>query len=288
MPRRAATGCVFALTAVVLAAATPATAVVYGTPSSLGAYTVRLIGNGYCTGVVIARRTVVTAAHCGRRMRVLTRGGSYRIVGVSRSAVLDDGRRVHVSGDAAILRLDRALPYGVSAAPVGAGGGDTFTIAGYGTTDERARGAFGSLHEARLVAASSRALVDPNRSGSIGASACFGDSGGPVMRGGMLVGIVTRAAHPSPRRACGHLTRWTPITVRGSPSAVASRSDDQAEPAPRRVRRQRQARRTQESETAAPNLFASWFTVKAEPHCKSARRKSARHKSARHKAARRQ
>ena len=80
--------------------------------------------------------------------------------------------------------------------------------------DERERGAFGALHEARLVPAGARALVDPNRSGSIGASACFGDSGGPVMRGGMLVGVITRAAHPSPRIACGNLTRWAPITAK--------------------------------------------------------------------------
>jgi len=75
---------------------------------------------------------------------------------------------------------------GVSAPPVGVGHGDTFIIAGYGTPDEHERGAFGALREATLVAAGARALVDPNRTGSIGASACFGDSGGPVMRGGML------------------------------------------------------------------------------------------------------
>jgi hypothetical protein len=82
---------------------------------------------------------------------------------------------VSVSGDAAFLRLASPLS-GVSAAPIG--DGDSFTIAGYGTMDERERGAFGSLHEASLVAASARALVDPGRTGSIGASACFGDSGG--------------------------------------------------------------------------------------------------------------
>src|SRR6202022_2322230 len=74
----------------------------------------------------------------------------------------------------------------------------------HGTKCEGWHGSFGALHEATLVAHSPYALVDPNRTGSIGASACFGDSGGPVLRGGMLVGIITRAAHPSPRLACGH------------------------------------------------------------------------------------
>ena len=73
-----------------------------------------------------------------------------------------------------------------------------------------------------------RALVDPNRTGSIGASACFGDSGGPVTRGGELVGIITRAAHPSPRIACGDLTRWAAITVSGEPreTVAAGEPDD--------------------------------------------------------------
>jgi hypothetical protein len=201
------------------AAATPAGAIVQGTSSSLGSYTVRLVGAGNCTGVVIARQAIVTAAHCARGMRVLAGGGSVGVAGVSRSALLDDGRRVSVSGDAAILRLASPLS-GVSAAPIGDGGGNSFTIAGYGTVNERER-SFGALNEATLVAASAHALVDPHRTGSIGASACFGDSGGPVMRGGMLVGIITRAAHPSPRIACGDLTRWAPITASGEARAVA-------------------------------------------------------------------
>jgi hypothetical protein len=108
----------------------------------------------------------------------------------------------------------------------GEGSGERYTIAGYGTTDEGHSGSFGALHEASLVAAASRALVDPNRTGSIGASACFGDSGGPVMRGGILVGIITRAAHPSPPIACGHLTRWAPVTVSGEAGSATADVDE--------------------------------------------------------------
>ena len=203
-PCRACARRVLALAAALLAAP-PALAVVQGTSSTLGSYTVRLVGAYYCSGVVIARRAVVTAAHCGHGMRVLAGGRSYGIARVSRSAVLDDGRRVEVKGDAAILHLASPLPASVGAAPVGEGSGDSFTIAGYGTTDERWRGSFGRLHEAHLVNAGDNVLVDPNRRGTISASACFGDSGGPVLRGGELVGIITRAAHPSPRIACGDL-----------------------------------------------------------------------------------
>jgi hypothetical protein len=279
MPRQVATGLTLLLAATLLAAA-PAKAVIKGSSSSLGSYTVRLIGNGYCTGVVIARRAVVTAAHCAHGMRVLADGGSVRVVGVARSAVLDDGRRVSVSGDAAILLLAAPLS-GVGAAPVGEGSGDSFTIAGYGTMNESERGAFGSLHEASLVAAGARALVDPNRSGSIGASACFGDSGGPVMRGGMLVGVITRAAHPSPRIACGHLTRWAAVTVSGSAGEIATASIQEdtpaAEPRGRKVRRH--ARHGHETETRSTSLFGNLFTERVETR-RSVRR-SLRHKTAR-------
>jgi hypothetical protein len=241
-------------------AAPPAHAVIKGSASSAyGRYTVRLVGNGNCSGVVIARNAVATADHCARGMHVIASGRSFRVAGISRSAVLDDGRRVSVSGDAAILRLAEPLPDSVAAAPIGEGEGDSYTIAGYGTTNEGWHGSFGALHEATLVANSPYALVDPNRTGSIGASACFGDSGGPVLRGGMLVGIITRAAHPSPRLACGHLTRWAPVMA--SDSAVASAdtsvSEDATVEQPRPDRRQKstQGKRLQVSAAGSFNLF---------------------------------
>lgn len=270
MPRRVAPGLLIILSsAVLLAAATPAQAVINGAPSSRGHYTVRLVGPFYCSGVAVARRIVVTAAHCANRgMRVHGNGGTAGIAAVSRSAVLDDGRRIRVSGDAAILTLTAPLSGGL--APVGDGAGDSFVIAGYGTPDERHRLSLGTLREATLVAAEPRALVDPSRSGSIGASACFGDSGGPVLRGGELVGIVTRAAHPSPRIACGHLTRWAPVTVSGDAQSVAAADETTA--APRKLKRH--ARRTTESEVSSGSLFANWFAPQAEER-KLKRRKQA-------------
>jgi hypothetical protein len=80
------------------------------------------------------------------------------------------------------------------------------------------------LREARLIAAGPYALVDPNRSGSISASACHGDSGGPVLHGSVLVGVISRAAHPHPRIACGHLTRWAPIVISATPAETTGRA----------------------------------------------------------------
>jgi hypothetical protein len=207
-----------------LLAASPADAVVKGSASAHGRYTVRLVGNGYCSGVVIARNAVVTAGHCAHGMRVIAGGRSYRVAAISRSAMLEDGRRVSVSGDAAILRLAAPLPEDVDTAPVGNGSdgdSESYTIAGYGTTNESWIGPSSALHEATLIAHSTREVVDPNRTGAIGASACFGDSGGAVLRGGMLVGIITRATYPSSRLACGYLTRWEPLTV-SDPAVVSA------------------------------------------------------------------
>ena len=272
MPRLRATALI-ACTAALLAAA-QAGAVVQGTSSTLGSYTVRLVGAYYCSGVVIARRAVVTAAHCGRGMRVVAGGRSYGIANVSRSAVLDDGRRVEVKGDAAILHLSSPLPAVVVAAPVGEGSGDSFTIAGYGTTDERWRGSFGRLHEAHLVNAGDNVLVDPKRSGNISASACFGDSGGPVLRGGELVGIITRAAHPSPRIACGDYTRWAPIRVTGTAEALAASND---EPVAAEPPRRHYHRRAGDAPAQQATLI-NWFGQPAEA---KVLRRSTRHKEAR-------
>lgn len=207
-----------------IVASSPATAVVLGTPSFGGGATVQIVrgGHTHCSGAVIARTAVVTAAHCaGGGVQVLAGGQPVAVVGRSHSAVLDDGRRVSVAGDAVILVL--AAPVAVSPVAVGDGRiGDSVTIAGYGTTDEAQPGATGALNEARLVPGPGRQLVDPNRSGKFSASACFGDSGGPVLRNGVLVGVVTRANYPNARNACGWYTRYAPVRASGTPAAPAA------------------------------------------------------------------
>jgi len=205
--------------------ASPAHAVIKGTPSARASYTVRLLGKGY----LLQRRGHRARRHRHRgplRSHIPSIGGrSLRVAGISHAAVLDDGRRASVSGDAVVLRLASPLPAEVAPAPVGEGSGDSYTIVGYGTTDERWRSSSG-VHEATLVAERAGALVDPNRTGSIGASACFGDSGGPVLRGGMLVGVISRASHPSAYLVCGHLTHWVAVTASASTAAADSSITD--------------------------------------------------------------
>jgi hypothetical protein len=247
--------------------AAPAGAVVMGSVSSLDRYTVRLAGSGYCSGVAIARQLVATAGHCADGMYAIAGGRTFRVSGYSRHAVLDDGRHVSVSGDAAILRLTRPLPPEIEAAPLGEGAGNIYTIAGYGDTAERGRRSTGRLHEAVVTPAEPQALVDPNRTGTLSASACFGDSGGPVFRGDVLVGVITRAAHPSPRLACGDLTRWAPIRVLAAGDVVAAKDD-----APRHHRRR--AAQTPAQQVRPFNWFGQPVEAKIV-------RRSTRHKVAR-------
>lgn len=268
--RPAATGAALLwLAAFMFAFADDAYAIVKGTSSSLERHTLRIVRGGIrCSGVAVARNLVITAGHCGARGTVIGGGVHIAIVGASRSATLDDGRRIVVSGDAIIARLARPLPAAIAPVAVGEGNGDSYTIAGYGTADERHRGAFGHLREARLVAAERFALVDPNRDGSISASACFGDSGGPVLRGSQLVGIVTRAAHPHPRIACGHLTRWAPVTVSGeaSTSGVAAFMSETSE-TPKLARRgetRSGAQKRRKLATRAPSWNWFWRPVSTQ------------------------
>jgi hypothetical protein len=111
----------------------------------LAAFMAAMLNNqpmGFYAPAQIVRDAVATAGHCGRGLQVIAGGRSFGIAGVSRSATLEDGRRVRVSGDAAILQLASPLPADVPVAPIGDGRGDTYTIAGYGTTDERSRDSF--------------------------------------------------------------------------------------------------------------------------------------------------
>lgn len=206
-----------------------------------------------CSGAVIAPDLILTAAHC-----VLQRA-TYRVVAVDRrfrrTAVRAIAAAMHpdfVPGttprtqpgiDLAILKLAAPLgpefvPLDPSRAP-SVGAGDAVHLAGFGLEAENRRGSARILRQTRLVAlgtleVANRVLVvaDQDRlAETMGAGACRGNSGGPIVRGGpgryQLLGIVSwssGALHSRIATACGGLTAVTPVSEHGD--WIASRSDD--------------------------------------------------------------
>jgi len=84
-----------------------------------------------------------------------------------------------------------------------------------------------------------------------------------VLRGGVLVGVITRAAHPSPHRACGDLTRWAPISVSGNVEELG----DVPTPAPKALPTHQTSRhnaRPTPVKQAAAGLFGNWFVPNAK------------------------
>jgi hypothetical protein len=189
-------------------------AIVLGTPSSLGAHVVRVVSSfgAFCSGTVVDQQHVVTAGHCSAS-GIMLDGKYYGAVNRTQTARLSDGRTLSVHGDAAILIFRQPLPPSAVPIEIGIQGTDgVFTIAGFGTTNE-ARWNLGKLHEASVVVHVPFKLVAPDRMSNLSPSACFGDSGGAVLRNGKLVGVITRASHPHPAIACGHLTHYAPVVV---------------------------------------------------------------------------
>jgi len=205
-----------AASAAVIFAPQQAQAVMRGHPAgSISRHVVKLVGNNIlCTGTVVGRQQVLTANHC------LGSGQLFAVVGGQKIAVTGNAS----SGEATLLTLASPLPPSVEPIATGdATPGGTYTIAGYGTAQETQHMHSAGLREAQLVNDPRYGgLVDPNRRGPISASACMGDSGGPVARFDgkryILVGIVERVSNYQGIGACGYLTHYS--TIGGIPSSA--------------------------------------------------------------------
>jgi hypothetical protein len=196
-------------------------------------HVVKLIGhNLLCTATVVGRQQVLTANHC--------------VEGQGPFFVVAAGRQIPVtghtpSGQTTLLTLGSPLPATVEPIATGSAQGDgVYTIAGFGTAVESTRMHSAGLREARLVNDPRfNALVDPHRHGAISASACMGDSGGPVARFDgkryVLVGIVERVSNYSGIGACGFLTHYS--TFGGVPSYAAEPANSRQASEPRHAGR---------------------------------------------------
>ena len=209
-----------------LAVAAPASALV-GPTEGAGAFaphTVMVLSGGkgrtgFCSGVVIATDTILTAAHCvGAPAATMAHfrdaNDAPVLIPVARVETHPAYRANAVAAraksvDLALVRTATPLPDRFSAATIAAApaeAGATLTIAGYGLSDERAASSGGVLRSARMVLRAPLSQVLLWLDNEHGAGACTGDSGGPVFEGDALVGVIAYA-QGEPGRKCGKLTQ---------------------------------------------------------------------------------
>jgi secreted trypsin-like serine protease len=165
-------------------------------------------------------------------------GPFFVVAGGSRIAVTSHS----AAGQTTLLTIASPLPAQYIPIATGDASNDsTFTIAGYGTAHEAERMHSAGLREAKLVSDSKYGgLVDPKRHGPISASACMGDSGGPVAKFDgkryVLVGIVERVSNFAGVGACGFLTHFSAVSGTSNYASAAS-SDSRQASEPRATRR---------------------------------------------------
>jgi hypothetical protein len=203
----------------------PAQAIVAGAedagPLSRAAIMVLSSRGGVCSGVVVARDAILTAAHCvtgATDYRVHYRGDDGRPVllgpaalavhpGYDKGAVA--GRRRSI--DLALVRLGAPLPARFTPAtltPASPSKGEAVTFGGYGVAregDGRSTGTFRTV-ELSVIEPYGRSTILLWANGAAGAGACEGDSGGPVASGG-AVAAVTSWASGAGRKQCGALSQ---------------------------------------------------------------------------------
>jgi hypothetical protein len=215
-------------------------AMVGGAPPAdpaIARHVVLLVGSrgNSCSGVVIARDLVLTAAHCvlpGADYKLVIFDAAHQpqlkdIAAVTRHPQFDLKLLLahRATADVALLKLAAALPPAFAAAPLAredraVAVGDEFIVAGYGVT-VRGDGRTGGTARAATLAATGQPgalqvrLFDPATRGErAGLGACTADSGAPAFETDQrhaVIGVVSWTTGPQLSEGCGGLTGLTPL-----------------------------------------------------------------------------
>jgi secreted trypsin-like serine protease len=218
---------------------TPAAALVGGAPPASEALTRQLVmilgSRGFCTGTMIARDLVLTAAHCvpaGADYKLLDRGGAQKpalkdIATIARHPQFsqDAYLRHRATADVALVKLAAPLA-GIAPAAIDASGfraavGDRLLVAGYGLAARGDGATGGTARMASLVVTGQPGtlqirLYDPQtKNERAGLGACTGDSGAPAFHDNgarlVVIGLVSWTTAARNEDGCGGLTGLTPL-----------------------------------------------------------------------------
>jgi V8-like Glu-specific endopeptidase len=180
---------------------------------------------GFCTGVVVAPRVVLTAAHCAtaiKDMRIFYLDDAGRpVIAELQAVAVHPGFRADaltkraVSIDLALIQTQAPLDARFSPAGLDETGavavGQSVRIVGYGLGSEGEGTSGGVLRSAllRVRAPLSTILLwaeDPNKAGAGG---CSGDSGGPILSDdrAKVLAITAWSAGAGGGRRCGDVTQ---------------------------------------------------------------------------------
>ncbi len=209
----------------------PASAVVGGRDGGPEAGSTLMVLNargGVCTGIVLSRRAILTAAHCadGRTdLRIHWREGGEPVLIEPAAITLHpefNAKAVAArqrSIDLALVRLAAPLPARFSAASLVDGplprAGTAIILAGYGVSREGEAKTTGTYRSAALATVEpygpGRILIwasDPAGGGKRpAAGACQGDSGGPILDSeGGIVAVTSWSTGPTGKQ-CGLLSQ---------------------------------------------------------------------------------